>query len=54
MWRDICLENKDAILSSLKDFQQDLSGLKKLIETGDDKELVKLFANAKKVRDRNI
>lgn len=54
MWRDICLENKDAILSALNDFQQDLSGLEKLIETGDDESLVKLFENAKQVRDRNI
>ena len=54
MWRDICLENKDAILSALNGFQQDLSGLEKLIETGDDEGLVKLFENAKQVRDRNI
>jgi prephenate dehydrogenase len=54
MWRDICLENKDAILSALKSYQQDLAELAKLIEAEDDDALVTLFANAKDTRDRNM
>lgn len=54
MWRDICLENKEAILSALNDFQQDLSDLSKLIETDDEDALTELFAHSKATRDRNI
>ena len=32
MWRDICLENRDAILSALNQYQANLDGLKHLIE----------------------
>ena len=54
MWRDICLENKDAILSALKDFQHDLADLNKLIEADDEEALTNLFAHSKATRDRNI
>ncbi len=53
MWRDICLENKDAILSALNDFQQDLSDLSEMIEAEDEAGMTALFAHAKKTRDRN-
>jgi len=54
MWRDICLENKEAILSALNDFQQDLSDLSDLIEAEDEDALTELFAHSKATRDRNI
>ncbi len=54
MWRDICLENKDAILSALNDFQQDLSDLSELINAEDENALTELFAHSKATRDRNI
>jgi len=54
MWRDICLENKDAILASLNDYLQDLSDLAAMIEDDDEAGLTKLFAHAKATRDRNI
>ena len=54
MWRDICLENKEAILSALNDFQQDLSNLGELIEAEDEDAMTELFARAKATRDRNI
>lgn len=54
MWRDICLENKDAILSALNDFQQDLSNLSSLIEDEDGEALTELFTHSKATRDRNI
>ena len=54
MWRDICLENKDAILSALEQYQSDLSELVKHIEAEDDEALTNIFAHAKATRDRNI
>ncbi len=54
MWRDICLENKEAILSALNDYQQDLSDLAEMIETEDEAGMTALFENAKATRDRNI
>jgi len=54
MWRDICLENKDAILSALNDFQQDLSDLSTLIEDEDDDQLLEVFCHSKNTRDRNV
>lgn len=54
MWRDICLENKDAILSALNDYQQDLSDLAEMIETENEVEMVELFTRAKETRDKNI
>jgi len=54
MWRDICLENKPAILSALNDFQQDLSDLSELIQAEDGDQLTALFRHAKETRDKNI
>ncbi len=54
MWRDICLENKDAILSALYDYQKDLADLTTLIEAENDEKLVLLFKNAKDIRDKHI
>lgn len=54
MWRDICLENNDAILSALQQYQTDLSELVKHIEAKDDEALTKVFTHAKETRDRNI
>jgi len=54
MWRDICLENKEAILAALNDYQQDLADLSALIEDEDETALTELFAHAKATRDRNV
>ncbi len=54
MWRDICLENKEAIMAALNDFQQDLSDLSAMIEDEKSNDLMKVFTNAKQTRDRNI
>lgn len=52
MWRDICLNNKSAILQMLDHFGQDLDRLKKAIESGDDNQLLSIFQHAKHIRDR--
>jgi len=54
MWRDVCLENRDAILDSLAEFQTRLGDLRGLIENSDAEALLKLFAHAKSVRDRHV
>jgi len=54
MWRDICLENKEAILSALNDYQQNLSDLAELITHEDGEALHQAFTRAKTERDRYI
>jgi prephenate dehydrogenase len=54
MWRDICLENKSAILNALRDFQTHLDSLANLIEKSDGDSLRRLFANVKRIRDTNV
>lgn len=54
MWRDICLDNRDAILASLNDFQQDLSDLANLIDDGNGEALLELFTQAKYARDTHL
>ena len=54
MWRDICLENKQAVLTALNDFQQNLSDLSDLIIDEDGDALLEAFAHAKAVRDKYV
>ena len=54
MWRDICIENKGAILEALNQYQKDLTELIGHIDAEDDEALTTIFAHAKKTRDRNI
>lgn len=54
MWRDICLENRDAILSALNQYQANLDGLKNLIEQSKGDQLIDVFTHAKSVRDANV
>lgn len=54
MWRDICLENKEAILDALDVYQDDLVAIKKAISEGNAEEIESLFSEAKTTRDRII
>ena len=54
MWRDVCLENRDAIIDSLAEFQTKLGDLRSLIENSDAEALLKLFTHAKSVRDEHV
>jgi len=54
MWRDICLNNKDAILVVLKKFEKQLKLLEVAIENQDDKTIFRTFEQAKISRDKNI
>lgn len=51
MWRDICLENRDAILTSIEEFQANLHTLHQQISDADSDSIMDTFSNAKAVRD---
>lgn len=51
MWRDICLDNRKAILDAMKLFEKDWNRLKKALREGDGQSLEKYFARAKTRRD---
>lgn len=50
MWRDICLNNKDAIIEMLGRFSEDLSSLQRAIRWGDGEALFDLFTRTRAVR----
>jgi prephenate dehydrogenase len=51
MWRDICIQNKDQIISHIKGYQKILNSLVDAIENENSDELDLLFTSAKKTRD---
>jgi cyclohexadieny/prephenate dehydrogenase len=50
MWRDVFLNNKDAVLEMLGRFSEDLSMLQRAIRFGDGETLFNLFAESRAVR----
>jgi cyclohexadieny/prephenate dehydrogenase len=50
MWRDVFLNNKEAVLEMLGRFSEDLTALQRAIRYGDGETLFKLFAEARAVR----
>ncbi len=54
MWRDICLENKQAILEIVAAYQQNLSELAELVANEDSDALLAQFTHAKRERDKHI
>jgi cyclohexadieny/prephenate dehydrogenase len=50
MWRDVCLNNKDAILEMLSRFSEDLSALQRAIRWGDGDALFELFTRTRGIR----
>jgi len=54
MWRDICLENKTAILEMVDAYQRTLDAIKTQIETDDAEGLFEIFNHAKKTRDSHV
>ncbi len=54
MWRDICLENRTAILDILGRFRQDLDTLTKQVDEGNADALYGIFSRSKSTRDRVI
>ena len=54
MWRDICIENRAAILENLDHFQSELAKVRDLIDQSDAQQIFDLFDRAKSVRDNAI
>ena len=52
MWRDICLWNRDNLVSQLDIYQTRLERLKALIKAGDGEGLTREFALAKDMREK--
>ena len=50
MWRDVFLNNKDAILEMLGRFSEDLTALQRLIRYGDGEKLFELFTRTREIR----
>ena len=50
MWRDVCLNNKDAILDILGRFSEDLSSLQRAIRRDEGDYLENLFARTREIR----
>jgi cyclohexadieny/prephenate dehydrogenase len=50
MWRDIFLNNKEAVLEMLGRFNEDLSALQRMIRNGDAKGLFDLFTRTRAIR----
>lgn len=50
IWLDICLENKQALLDNLKEFEKSLKELTNLIENDDKEKLKGVLTNARNVR----
>jgi cyclohexadieny/prephenate dehydrogenase len=54
MWRDIFLNNKEAVLEMIGRFSEDLSALQKAVRWEDGDRLFKLFSRTKKIREKII
>ncbi|MEM7299965.1 MAG: prephenate/arogenate dehydrogenase family protein [Pseudomonadota bacterium] len=50
MWRDVFLNNKDAVLETLGRFSEDLSALQRMIRWGDGDALFDLFTRTRTIR----
>ena len=51
MWRDICLENREAIIKLLSMYNEGLDGFRSAIEASDGEKLYEMFSSAKDFRD---
>ncbi|OGP14628.1 MAG: hypothetical protein A3I75_00315 [Deltaproteobacteria bacterium RIFCSPLOWO2_02_FULL_50_16] len=52
MWRDICVENQEALLQAIRHFEQKLSSLKTMIRKREGRLLSRYFEKAREVRRR--
>lgn len=52
MWRDIALNNREALLCELTAYEAHIAALRKALASGDGEALAALMARAKKARDR--
>ncbi len=50
MWRDICLDNRLALLTQIEAYQKELSDLQHMLANNDGEALEKLFSDARNIR----
>jgi cyclohexadieny/prephenate dehydrogenase len=50
MWRDVFLNNKEAVMEMLRRFSEDLQELRSAIESADGDTLFRRFAEARAIR----
>ncbi len=50
MWRDVCLNNKDAILEMLGRFSEDLTALRRAIRRGEGATLKEAFSRTREIQ----
>ena len=50
MWRDVCLNNKDAVLDALGRFTEDLTALQRAIRRGEADKLEETFTQTREIR----
>ena len=50
MWRDVFLNNREAVLEMLARFNEDLTALQRLIRYGDGDKLFELFTRTREIR----
>lgn len=51
MWRDIALANRQALIAKLDALQEELAGLRRMLDAGDGESLLLEFSDAKAARD---
>lgn len=54
VWKEICLANREELLTALESFDESLLELKKSLREGDGSNLEKIFSEAKIARDQYI
>ena len=52
MWRDICIANRDCLLTEILCFEKKLKSIASMLEAGDQTALEKLFADARAAREK--
>jgi prephenate dehydrogenase len=52
MWRDICIANRDRLLTELGRYTKEVDALRRILESGDPAALEKLFTEARAARQR--
>ncbi|MBL8498317.1 prephenate dehydrogenase/arogenate dehydrogenase family protein [Nitrosomonas sp. JL21] len=51
MWRDICLANRDALLTQIEAYQAELHALAEILRNNDDEALERAFSQARALRE---
>jgi prephenate dehydrogenase len=50
LWRDICLSNREAVVTALEKFEDTLAAMREIVESGDPSAVEGMFKEAKELR----